>query len=111
MDNATNEHSNLVSRTLTNGKALVVNVVDAKVVTTIGGEAINYPMVRRLPSPQSTPWGVATHGLGDAGGLKIALSQTEGEAILAAIREQTPKPRNPPCRRCGTHCYGDCTAA
>ena len=99
-----------VSRTLTNGKALVVTVIDARVVATIDGELTSYCMVRRLPSPQSTPWGVATHGLGDAGGLKIALSQTEGEAILAAIRAQTPKPRNPPCCLCGTHCYGDCTA-
>ena len=99
-----------VSRTLTNQKLLIVKVVDAKIVATIDGEPTSYCMVRRLPSPQSTPWGVATHGLGDAGGLKIALSQTEGEAILAAIRAQTPKPRNPPCRRCGTHCYGDCTA-
>ena len=99
-----------VSRTLTNGKVLVVKVVDAKIVATLDGELTSYCLVRRLPSPQSTPWGVATHGLGDAGGLKIALSQTEGEAILSAVREQTPKPRNPPCRLCGTHCYGDCTA-
>ena len=99
-----------VSRTLTNGKVLVVTVIDAKIVATIDGEPTSYCMVRQLPAPQPTPWGVAIYGLGDAGGLKIALSRAEGEAVLSAVREQTPKPRNPPCRRCGSHCYGDCTA-
>ena len=100
----------LVSRTLTNGKQLIVKVVGAKIVATLDGEPAGYCMVRPLPAPQPTPWGVATHGLGDAGGLKIALSRTEGESVLAAIREQTPRPLNPPCKRCGTHCYGDCAA-
>lgn len=48
--------------------------------------------------------------IGSATGSKIGLLQAESAKILAAITPRPQVERNAPCRRCGTHCYGDCTA-
>ena len=102
-----------VSRTLSNGKLLQVAVEGGKVVTTFDGVVSkdHNGIPWKLPTAVPMPSGLATDALGDASGPKVALLGDEAARIMAAIRQPVAAPRNPPCRRCGTHCYGDCTAA
>ena len=109
----------LVSRQLRNGKQLVISVIGDQIVTTIDGvrsEAHcggHFSAARpyKLPNPVPQSFGMATWAMGDAMGVKLALATFEAERIIAAITPPAPpKPRNPPCCLCGTHCYGDCTA-
>ena len=108
-----------VSRQLRNGKLLVISVIGDEIVTTIDGVRSEdhcggyFSAARpyKLPTPVAQSFGMATFAMGDAMGVKLALSSAEAERIITAITPAPPKPRNPPCRRCGTHCYGDCTAA
>ena len=110
----------LVSRTLRNGKLLALTVIGDQIVTTIDGVRSEphcggrFSAARpfKLPTPVEQSFGLATWAMGDAMGVKLALSTAEAERIIAAITPPAPpKPRNPPCCLCGTHCYGDCTAA
>lgn len=111
--------TNAVSRQLRNGKLLVITVVGDQIVTTIDGVRSaphcggRYSSARpyKLPTPVEQSFGVATWAMGEATGVKIALSTAEAERIIAAVTPPAPlKPRNPPCHLCGSHCYGDCTA-
>lgn len=109
----------LVSRQLRNGKLLVISVIGDEIVTTIDGTRSEshcggrFSAARpyKLPTPVAQSFGMATWAMGEAMGVKLALSTAEAERIIAAVTPPAPpKPRNPPCRLCGSHCYGDCTA-
>lgn len=108
----------LVSRKLSNGKILVIVAIGDEIVTTLDGVRSEphcggyYTTARpsKLPAPMAMPSGLATHYIGSATGPKIGLLQAEAVKILAVIAPRPQVERNAPCRRCGTHCYGDCTA-
>lgn len=109
----------IVSRQLRNGKQLVISVIGDQIVTTIDGvrseahcgDRFSAASPYKLPTPVMQSFGLATWAMGDAMGVKLALSTAEAERIVTAITPPAPpKPRNPPCCLCGIYCYGDCTA-